>query len=78
MGWVAVVAIKELLNSMPARALVLMLAGGLAYTAGAVIYAIKKPDPLPGRFGFHEIFHVFILAGALFHYFLVLDAVRGV
>lgn len=78
MGWVAVVAIKELLNSMPARALVLMLAGGLAYTAGAVIYAIKKPDPLPGRFGFHEIFHVFILAGALSHYFLVLDAVRGV
>ena len=77
MGWVAVAAIKELLNAMPRRALLLMLVGGLWYTAGALIYAIKKPDPLPGRFGFHEIFHVFILAGAGFHYFLVLDAVRG-
>ena len=57
--------------------LVLLLAGGLAYTAGAVIYAIKKPDLLPGRFGFHELFHVFILFGAGFHYFLVLDAVGG-
>jgi hemolysin III len=77
MGWVAVVAVKQLFNAMPARALVLLLAGGLAYTAGAVIYAIKKPDLLPGRFGFHELFHVFILFGAGFHYFLVLDAVGG-
>jgi hemolysin III len=77
MGWVAIVAVKELLNAMPARALILLLAGGLAYTAGAIIYAIKKPDPLPGRFGFHELFHVFILFGAGFHYFLVLDAVGG-
>ncbi|HSV96267.1 MAG TPA: hemolysin III family protein [Spirochaetota bacterium] len=77
MGWVAIVAVKELLNAMPARALVLLLAGGLAYMAGAIIYAIKKPDPLPGRFGFHEVFHVFILLGAGFHYFLVFDAVGG-
>ncbi len=77
MGWVAVAAVKELLRTMPPRALVLLLAGGIAYTAGAVIYAIKKPDPLPGRFGFHEIFHVFILLGAGLHYFLVLDAVGG-
>ena len=77
MGWVAIVAAKELFAAMPARALILLLAGGLSYTAGALIYAIKKPDPLPGRFGFHELFHVFILFGAGFHYFLVLDAMCG-
>ncbi len=72
MGWVALVPMYKLWVAMPGGVLVLIFAGGAAYTAGAVIYALKRPDPLPGVFGFHEIFHVFILAGAGFFYWAVL------
>jgi len=41
-----------------------LLIGGVFYTIGAVIYALKRPNPIPGRFGFHEIFHLFVLAGS--------------
>lgn len=68
MGWIAVIPIHKFWNSMPAGLLGLILAGGLSYTAGAIIYARKSPDPVPGTFGFHEIFHLFILAGAAFHF----------
>jgi hemolysin III len=54
------------------------VAGGVAYSIGAVIYALKKPNPLPGVFGFHEIFHIFILLGAILHYFMVYIAVTQV
>lgn len=72
MGWVALVPVYKLWEAMPAGAIVLILAGGASYTVGAVIYARKRPDPLPGVFGFHEVFHVFILAGAGFFYWAVL------
>jgi len=72
MGWVAVVPIYKLWQSMPGGAMGLIAAAGAAYTAGAVIYALKRPDPLPGAFGFHEVFHIFILAGAGFFYWAVL------
>jgi len=72
MGWVALVPMYKLWTAMPGGALALIFAGGAAYTVGAVIYARKRPDPLPGVFGFHEIFHLFILAGAGFFYWAVL------
>jgi hemolysin III len=68
MGWLAVIPMHKFVKSMPGPMIVLMIAGGVAFTMGAAIYAIKKPDPLPGRFGFHEIFHIFILAGAGIQY----------
>ena len=63
LGWVAVGAITELLK-LPAAALVLLGIGGLAYTVGAIVYARKKPDPVPHVFGYHEIFHVLTLVAA--------------
>ena len=51
-----------------------MALGGIAFTIGAIIYAVKKPDPKPGVFGFHEIFHVLILIGAGLHYVMVWQA----
>ncbi|MBP7737032.1 MAG: hemolysin III family protein [Spirochaetes bacterium] len=72
MGWIALVPMYKLWQAMPGGALALIFAGGAAYTAGAVIYALKRPDPLPGVFGFHEVFHLFILAGAGFFYWAVL------
>jgi hemolysin III len=64
MGWLAIIPIHKFFIAMPAAMFGLFIAGGLAFTAGAVIYAFKKPDPCPGTFGFHEIFHLIILAGA--------------
>lgn len=68
MGWLAVIAIGPLLHSFPPTGLLWLLAGGLAYTAGAVIYAIERPDPYPQVFGHHEIFHIFVLAGSALHF----------
>lgn len=75
MGWLAVIPGPVLLPRMPEGALSWLAAGGAAYTVGAVVYATKRPDPWPGRFGFHEIWHLFVLAGAAGHYVLVLHLV---
>ncbi len=73
MGWVALVPMYKLWQAMPGGVLSLIMAGGAAYTVGAIIYAGKRPDPVPGVFGFHEVFHLFILAGAGFFYWAVLQ-----
>ena len=78
MGWMAVIPIHILWQEMPRLAFILLADGGVAYSIGAVIYAIKKPDPFPGIFGFHEIFHIFILGGAVFHYFMVYSVIINV
>ncbi|MFW6282212.1 MAG: PAQR family membrane homeostasis protein TrhA, partial [bacterium] len=74
MGWIGILAITEFIKSMSDTALFFLLAGGISYTIGAVFYIIKKPK-ININFGFHEIFHLFILLGALFHYLLVYTAV---
>jgi hemolysin III len=63
LGWSGVVALPELL-AVPAPGLVLLLAGGLLYTVGAVVYVRRSPDPLPHAFGYHEVFHALTLAAA--------------
>lgn len=68
MGWLAIVPIHKFYRAMPIEIFLLFIAGGVCFTTGAVIYALKKPDPRPGWFGFHEIFHLFILAGAALHF----------
>ena len=60
-GWAAVAALPELAQNEGLVPLFLILAGGLAYTAGAVVYAVGRPDPLPRTFGYHEIFHALTL-----------------
>lgn len=70
MGWSIVFAIVPLVKTLPVGGTVLLLTGGLLYTAGGVIYALKKPNFAQG-FGFHEFFHIFVLLGALAHYFMV-------
>lgn len=71
MGWTAVMAVKEILDKMPAAAITWMVAGGLFYTVGAIIYITKKLDFIPGVFGFHEIWHIFVILGALSHFILI-------
>jgi hemolysin III len=63
LGWIGVAAFSELLK-VGVIGLLLVVAGGLLYSAGAIIYARRRPDPAPHVFGYHELFHVFTLAGA--------------
>ena len=67
LGWVAVAYMGQFWATGGPAVVWLILAGGLAYTVGAVVYATKKPDPSPAWFGFHEIFHVFTVIGFLCH-----------
>lgn len=76
MGWIVVIPMHKLYAVMPGEILTLIAAGGVSYTVGAVIYAIKRPNPRPGVFGFHEMFHLFILAGALLHFAAVAHIAR--
>jgi hemolysin III len=67
LGWVAIVAFTQLLK-LPPAALALLLVGGIAYSAGAVVYARRRPDPLPHVLGYHEIFHLLTLVAAACQY----------
>jgi hemolysin III len=71
MGWLGVVAIGEVLGHAPVGMLLWLLAGGLFFSVGAAIYITKRPDPYPGRFGFHEIWHIFVVLGAFSHFVIM-------
>ena len=71
LGWVAVIAMPQLADRLGALGVALLMGGGLLYTAGAVIYAARKPDPAPAVFGYHEIFHALVLAAAAAHFAVV-------
>jgi len=72
MGWVAVVAAPALLRAVPVGGIAWVLAGGLVYSAGALVYGFKRPNPIPGTFGFHELWHIFVVAGSACHFWAVL------
>ncbi|ACO45466.1 hemolysin III family protein [Deinococcus deserti] len=67
MGWLALVFLPQLSRNLPAPALVWLAAGGVLYSIGAVVYATRRWDPRPGVFGFHEIWHLFVLGGTGAH-----------
>lgn len=73
MGWLVLVAIYPLTRALTDRTLVWLAAGGGLYTVGALFYALKWPNPWPGTFGFHEIWHLFVLGGSVAHYAAVLQ-----
>jgi hemolysin III len=68
LGWVAVVAFPQFIARLNPAAVVLLVAGGLAYTAGAVVYARRRPDPAPAVFGYHELFHALTIVGVACQY----------
>src|SRR3954464_14917123 len=68
LGWAAVVAVPQLVSALPVMPVALFALGGVLYTAGAVVFALGRPDPWPRVFGFHEIFHVFTILGAAVHF----------
>ncbi|MDZ7692143.1 MAG: hemolysin III family protein [Balneolaceae bacterium] len=68
MGWMGVFLFPILFDKMPMAFLVWIITGGLAYSVGAIIYGVEKPNPLPGWFGHHEIWHLFVMAGTFSHF----------
>jgi hemolysin III len=71
LGWVAVPALPAVLETLGWVATALIGLGGVLYTVGAVIYARRRPDPLPDVFGYHEVFHALTIAGAASHYAVI-------
>lgn len=68
MGWLVLVGIYPLVQALSIPALAWLAGGGLVYTLGAVVYALKWPNPIPRYFGFHEIFHLFVIGGTACHF----------
>jgi hemolysin III len=72
LGWLAVIALPQLFAQLTPAESVLMVAGGLLYTGGAIVFATRRPDPSPSTFGYHEIWHAFMVAAACCHYAMIL------
>jgi hemolysin III len=68
LGWVSIVVMPQLWDRAGVLAVALLATGGLLYTAGAVVYARRRPDPVPRVFGYHEVFHVLVIAAAAVHF----------
>jgi hemolysin III len=68
LGWVGVATIPQMASRAGIGAVTLLAVGGVLYSAGAVVYALRRPDPSPRVFGYHEIFHVLVIAAAAVHY----------
>jgi hemolysin III len=76
LGWVAIGVLPALAREGGPGLVALIVAGGLAYSAGGVVYALRRPNPAPATFGYHEIFHACTLAGYVCHYVAVVLAVQ--
>jgi hemolysin III len=68
LGWLGIVALPQLWTHSGGAGVALLALGGLLYTAGAVVYAARRPDPAPAVFGYHEVFHVLVIAAAACQY----------
>jgi hemolysin III len=75
LGWVALAAFPALLDNLGPVGTTLVAAGGLLYTAGAVVYAVGRPDPIPAVFGYHEVFHALVIGAAALQYGVIVFVV---
>jgi hemolysin III len=68
LGWVGVVAFPQIVSATGSAGTALVVAGGVLYTLGAVVYVVQRPDPVPSVFGYHEVFHLMTIAAAACHF----------
>lgn len=71
-GWLGALYLPKMATGLGPVAMVLLIAGGLCYTVGALVYALRWPDPRPASFGYHEIFHVLVIVASLCHFTAIL------
>ncbi len=71
LGWLALVAATEVVSSFSLAPLLMLALGGALYTVGGIVYAVGRPNPFPRVFGYHEVFHAFVVAGSALHFSLV-------
>ena len=71
LGWVGVALFPHMLEELGITPTAMVAAGGVLYTVGAVVYAFQRPDPVPAVFGYHEVFHVLVIAAAAIQYAVV-------
>ena len=71
MGWLCLMGIRVMLATMPMSALIWLLLGGIFFSVGAIVYVTKRPNLYPGVFGFHELWHIFVILGCLCHFIVV-------
>ncbi|MFN7729254.1 MAG: PAQR family membrane homeostasis protein TrhA [Bdellovibrio sp.] len=72
-GWLAAPYLPELSQLIGTSGVALLMIGGVIYTIGAVVYALKKPNPFPKVFGYHEIFHLLVVIAAIFHFIVIVQ-----
>jgi hemolysin III len=75
MGWLSLIALGEMMATLSTSSIVWLFAGGVVYSLGAVIYITKKLNFKPGVFGFHEVWHIFVLLGALCHFISIWEII---
>jgi hemolysin III len=78
LGWIVVPVLPALKQAIHAQGIALLLLGGVLYTAGAIVYARKRPDPAPRVFGYHEIFHALVIVAAACHFAAVAGVVQQI
>ncbi|TAK67784.1 MAG: hypothetical protein EPO22_02605 [Dehalococcoidia bacterium] len=71
LGWIGIIPVVQVVSSLAPLAILLLLAGGLSYTIGGIVYARRRPDPWPRVFGYHEVFHTLVIVGSAIHFTVV-------
>jgi len=77
LGWSFLPVASALHAALGGGGFLLLVGGAMVYTAGALVFALRRPDPSPATFGFHEVFHLFVIAGAACHYVLVRSVIHA-
>ena len=72
LGWVAIVALPQIVHALSTPAIALLFAGGILYTGGAVVLARRRPNPNPRVFGYHEVWHSMVVGASVCHYAMIL------
>jgi len=71
LGWIGIIPVVQVVSSLAPLAILLLLAGGLSYTIGGIVYGRRRPDPWPRVFGYHEVFHTLVIVGSAIHFAVV-------
>jgi hemolysin III len=72
LGWTAIVALPQVLKHLDGVRIGLLFAGGVLYTVGAIMFALRRPDPNPRAFGYHEVWHSMVIGGSVCHYAMIM------